>query len=179
MSSSKLPLYLRSNISKEIEIGSLVVNPNVDFKIYKVLIISNKHILVIDEKLILHKFKIKNFVNVNYIFNIDSNILGADNIPYTTVNVSKSIFEICKNLIKENNFFEVFDNNQILNIDSNKIIKINSKIIITSQKSTSIDFCNDEDKSVSWLDHYATIKLKDSNEKIYLSFARNAKVHTI
>jgi hypothetical protein len=96
---SKLPLYLRSNVSKNIEIGSLVVNPNVDFKLYKVLVVSHKHILAIDENLVLHKFKNKNFISVNYVFNINLDLLTSEKIAHTSIFVSQSMFEICKNLL--------------------------------------------------------------------------------
>jgi hypothetical protein len=101
----KLPLYLRSNVCKNIEIGSLVVNPNVDFTVYKVLVVSHKHILVIDENLVLHKFKNKNFISVNYIFNINLDILTSEKIQNTSVSVSESMFEICKDLINQNGFY--------------------------------------------------------------------------
>lgn len=172
----KLPLYLRNRISNEIKIGSLVVNPNIDFKLYKVLVISHKHILVIDEKLILHKFKIKNFISVDYVFNIQLNLLNSEKIAHTSVSVSQSMFDVCKNLINENGFCEIFDNDQYEYIDENNKVKINSKIIITKTKNSSDEYHNENDKSISWLDHYATVKLKDSSEKVYLSFARNAKI---
>ncbi len=172
----KLPLYLRSNVSKNIECGSLVVNPNIDFKIYKVLVISDKHMLVIDERLVLHKFKIKNFLSVNYVFNINLDLLNSEKIAHTSVSVSDTMFEICKDLIKKNDFYEIFNNDQSQYVDNNRTLKINSKIIITKSKNSSEEYHNESDKSVSWLDHYASVKLKDSNERIYLSFVRNAKI---
>jgi hypothetical protein len=177
---SKLPLYLRHNVSKDIKIGSLVVNPNVDFKIYKVLIVSPKHMLAIDEKLILHKFKVKNFVSVNYVFNIQSHIITSEKILSTTVSVSQPIFEMCKNIIsesKENRYKEIFQNTHIVDINEKFYTKIDSKIIVSFFKNESTDFHNEQDRSVSWLDHYATIKLKDSKQKLYLSFARKTKIY--
>jgi hypothetical protein len=177
---SKLPIYLRHNVSKDIKIGSLVVNPNVDFKVYKVLIISNKHMIVIDEKLVLHKFKIKNFVSVNYVFDIQSNIITSEKISHTTLKVSKEIFDICNNIIlksKENCYKEIFENTNIIDINEKFYTKIDSKIVVSFNKNESTDFHNNQDMSVSWLDHYATIKCNDSNEKIYFSFARRTKIY--
>lgn len=180
-SSSKLPLYLRSNVSKDITVGSLVVNPNVDFKIYKVLVVSEKHIIVVSENLLLHKFKIKNYMSVNYVFNINKNIIMDENIPHTTLKVSQSIFDNF-NKFRESSqsFCEIFDNDQNVDVVEYKIpnlyMKVNSKIIITSTKNVSVDNKDENDKSISWLDHYATIKLKNSNEKIYLSLVRTANI---
>lgn len=184
-SSSKLPLYLRSNVSKDIIVGSLVVNPSVDFKIYKVLAVSEKHILVVGENLVLHKFKIKNYMSVNYVFNINKNIIMDENIPYTTLKMSSSLFDSF-NKFRESSigfsqsFYEVFDNDQNIDVVEYKIpnlsMKVNTKIIITSSKNVSVTDKDENDKSVCWLDHYATIKKKDSNEKFYLSLVRTATI---
>lgn len=177
VSPPRLPLYLRSNVSKEIDTGSLVVNPNVDFKVYKVLVASDKHILVIDENLTLHKFKIKNFVSVNYVFSFHSSVLTSENIQQTSVSVSKDVFDICKDIVNKKGFCEIFNNNQSEYIDDNCKLKINTKIIVTSSKTDSVDHHDEQNKSVSWMDHYATIKLKDSREKLYFTIARNAKIY--
>jgi hypothetical protein len=176
MVSPKLPLYLRSNVSKEIDTGSLVVNPNVDYRVYKVLVVSKKHMLAIDEKLVLHKFKIKNFIRVSYIFAIQSEILTSENILSTSVSVSEDLFNVCKSLISQNNYCEVFNLKQTDHIEDKCALKIDSKIFLTSNRLTTSDHHDEKDRSISWIDHYATIKLKNSKEKIYLSFARNAKI---
>lgn len=177
VSSPRLPLYLRSNVSKNIVADSLVVNPNVDFKVYKVLVASDKHILAIDENLILYKFKIKNFVSVNYVFSLHSSVLTSENIQKNSISVSQDIFEICKNFINQKGFYEVFNNNQCEYINDKCEVKINTKIIVTNSKSESIDYHDEKNKTVSWMDHYATIKSKDTKEKLYFSIARNAKVY--
>ncbi len=180
MISSKLPLYLRSNVSKDFQIGSLVVNPNIDFKIYKVLLLSQKHMVVIDEKLVLHKFKVKNFVSVKYVFDISYHILTAEKIPYTSISVSQDMFDVCKKLLEssgQNQFKEIFDNDYFSHVNDKFYSKINSKIIISSTKNESDSYHDHKDVSVSWIDHFATIKLKESNQKLYLSFARKSKVY--
>jgi hypothetical protein len=174
---SRLPLYLRSNnnLDKEITVGSLVLNPNVDFKIYKVVSLSQKHILAVDEKLVLHKFKIKNFVNVDYVFNISPDILIAKNIQSTTLKISEYLYKICDKNLENNAYTEIFNYENNFNIRNEKLI-ISTKIIITKNKNSYFEHIDKSDGSISVLDHYATLKMKDSNNKIYVSLIRNFSV---
>jgi hypothetical protein len=168
--SPRLPLYLRSSASKNINVGSLVVNPNLDFKLYKVLLISKKHILVIDEDLVLYKFKLRNFVAVNYRFNINIDILKTQEIKNIRLNVSEKFFNTLSNLIDSQKYVEILDSNDVYNIQ-NTIIKVNTKIIVTTTKNSHIT--DSKEDNVCMLDHYATIKLKNSEEQIYFSLFRD------
>jgi len=179
ISSHKLPLYLRSNVTKNINVGSLVVNPNVDFTVYKVLLLSNKHMIAIDEKMMIYKFKIKNFVSVDYTFNIQSDILKLEKIPHNYISVSENMFEICEKFIKENGYYEIFEDVQNIEVDKNTNLNINTKIVITSSKSSFCEHHDESEKSISWLDNYATIKIKDTKKRIYLSIARSGKICNI
>lgn len=170
MSNTKLPLYLRSNASKNIECGSIVVNPNIDFKLYKVLVVSNKHMLAIDENLVLYKFKTKNFLSVIYIFNINPDISIKKHLQSTTIKVSENLFDICIKNLGNSDYYEMLSNDDTYDINDKKV-SINTRIIITKDRNKYNEEVKEND--ITTLDHYATIKLKDCDKKFHLSLYRN------
>jgi hypothetical protein len=174
-----LPLYLKIKESK-VKKDSLLVNPAYDFTLYYVL--KNKGIfaLVIDENFKVKFISIQKYVNVDYKFEPNMDILLKDNLENTEITLSEDFF---------NSFLNTLNNGPSICIFEKLII--NSFVILNPDDESKgywvdteikIYVCNTKTKFKETIDindirtlysNFGVLKSGSSkNKNLYLSIKR-------
>jgi hypothetical protein len=173
-----LPLYLKIKESK-VKKDSLLVNPSYDFTLHYVL--KNKGIfaLVIDENFKVKFISIQKYVNVDYKFEPNMDILLKDNLENPDITLSEDFFNNFTNTLNNGPsicIFEKFINDSfvILNPDDESKgywVDTEIKIYVCNTKTKFKETVDINDTRTVY-SNFGVLKSGSKNKNLYLSMKR-------
>lgn len=173
-----LPLYLKLKDSK-IKKESLVVNPSYDFTLYIVMRSKDSFALVLDENFKVKFISLKKYINVDYKFEPNIDILLNDTLENPELTLSEDFFKYFENII--NNGPSVCIYEKVLN-DSFVILKpkddtrgywVDTEIkVYVSKVKTKFKETVDEKDTRTVYSNFGTLKSNTKSKNLYLSMKR-------
>lgn len=173
-----LPLYLKINDSK-IKKESLIVNPSYDFTLYFVLRSKDSFALVLDEDFKIKFISLQKYINVDYKFEPNIDIILKDTLETPELTLSEDFFKYFENIINNGPSVCIYE----------KYIK-DSFVILKPKDETKgywvdteikIYICNNKTKFKESIDsndartlytHFGTLKNNCKSKNLYLSMKR-------
>lgn len=175
-----LPLYLKLKETK-IKNKSLIVYPAYDFTLYFVLKNIDNFALVMDENFKIQFISTQKYINVDYKFNLNMNMVLKNELENPDINLSEDFFNYFQNLIeKQNNvsicLYEKFTKDSFVlvkNQDETKGYWVDTdiKIYICNTKTKFKETIDSNDVRTLY-SHFGVFKNISKSKKIYLSMKR-------
>lgn len=173
-----LPLYLKLKDSK-IKKESLVVNPSYDFTLYIVMRSKDSFALVLDENFKVKFISLKKYINVDYKFEPNIDILLNDTLENPELTLSEDFFKYFENIL--NNGPSVCLYEKYIK-DSFVILKpkndtrgywVDTEIkVYVSKVKTKFKETVDEKDTRTVYSNFGTLKSNTKSKNLYLSMKR-------
>lgn len=177
-----LPLYLKFKESK-IKSHSLIVNPICDFSLYIVLKIKDNFALLMDENFKFSFNYVKKYVNIDYNFELNTDLILKDSIESSDINLSEDFYNYFEHILNNGPSICVFDkkiNNIIfiLNPKNNTkgyMVDVEIKIYITNTKTKFKESISKDDIRIV-NSNIGILKCNTKSKNLYLSMKRTFNV---
>ena len=178
-----LPLYLKFKESK-VKKNSLIVNPTYDFSLYCVLRNKDNFALVMDENFNVTFISTLKYVNIDYKFELNIDVLLKNQLENPEITLSEDFFNYFQNALGDNK------NYSIPSICLYEKAILDSFVILKPQDETKgyyvdtevkIYVCNTKTKFKETIDsndtrivysNFGTLKSGSKNKNLYLSMKR-------